>query len=125
MGAWFWVAFLSAAGHLGAAEATSRAIPTNVLFVLIDDMGYGDLSCFGNQQVRTEAIDRLPKEGIRFTQFYVNAPICSPSRVALTTGQYPGRWNITSYLDSRQIDRRRHIADWLPSRAPSLARVLK
>lgn len=125
MGVWLWMALISAAGHLGAAEVPSRPTPTNVLFVLIDDMGYGDLSCFGNREIRTEAIDRLAKEGLRFTQFYVNAPICSPSRVALTTGQYPGRWNITSYLDSRQIDRRRHIADWLSSRAPSLARVLK
>jgi uncharacterized sulfatase len=96
----------------------------NILFVLIDDMGYGDLSCFGGTRVETTEIDRLAREGIRFTQFYVNAPICSPSRVALTTGQYPNRWKITSYLAKREEDRKRGLADWLSLEAPSLARFL-
>lgn len=104
-----------------AAEATNRP---NILFVLIDDMGYGDLSCYGGKRVETTHIDALAREGVRFTQFYVNAPICSPSRVALTTGQYPGRWGITSYLDHREADRRRGQADWLSLEAPSLARFL-
>jgi arylsulfatase A-like enzyme len=104
-----------------SAEPTKRP---NVLFVLIDDMGYGDLSCYGGTRVATPMIDRLAREGIRFTQFYVNAPICSPSRVAFTTGQYPGRWRITSYLDTREIDRKRGLADWLLPEAPSLARFL-
>src|SRR5687767_12468289 len=73
----------------------------NVLLILIDDMGYRDLSCFGGNRVQTPEIDRLAKEGMRFNQFYVASPICSPSRVALTTGQYPNRWRITSYLDNR------------------------
>ena len=76
-------------------------------------MGYNDLSCFGGTRVETTEIDRLAREGIRFTQFYVNAPICSPSRVALTTGQYPNRWKITSYLAKREEDRKRGLADWL------------
>ncbi len=96
----------------------------HILFVLIDDMGYGDLSCYGGTRVETTHIDTLAREGIRFTQFYVNAPICSPSRVALTTGQYPGRWRITSYLDNREADRKRGLADWLSLKAPSLARFL-
>jgi uncharacterized sulfatase len=105
-----------------------RAAPTtrpNILFVLIDDMGYGDLSCYGNTRVKTPAIDRLAGEGVRFTQFYVNAPICSPSRVALLTGQYPNRWRITSFLSTRKEDRDREIADWLDPAAPSLARILQ
>jgi arylsulfatase A-like enzyme len=112
--------------ELGAngAPATEPVRRPNILFVLIDDMGYGDLSCFGGQRVKTPAIDRLASEGIRFTQFYVNAPICSPSRVAFTTGQYPNRWGITSYLDKRQMNRRRGMADWLSPEAPSLARFL-
>src|SRR3954462_9980720 len=60
----------------------------NILFVLIDDMGYADFSCFGSTGVKTPNVDRLAAEGVRFTRFYVNAPICSPSRVAFTTGQY-------------------------------------
>jgi len=96
----------------------------NILFVLIDDMGNNDLSCFGGTRAKTPEIDRLANEGIRFTQFYVGAPICSPSRVALTTGQYPNRWHITSYLDTREIDKRRGVADWLKPTAPSLARFM-
>jgi uncharacterized sulfatase len=103
--------------------STSHAAP-NFLFVLIDDMGYGDLSCYGGKRVQTPNIDRLAAEGIRFTQFYVNAPICSPSRVAFTTGQHPKRWRITSYLDKRQMDHDRGIADWLDPSAPTLARSL-
>src|SRR5690348_5439040 len=96
----------------------------NILFVLIDDMGYRDLSCFGGTRVKTPEIDRLAAEGERLTQFYVSSPICSPSRVAFTTGQYPNRWGITSYLDTRAIDKRRGIKDWLSPSAPSLARML-
>ena len=56
----------------------------NIIVVFIDDMGWSDLSCFAGKQVETEHIDRLAAEGIRFTNFYVNSPICSPSRVALS-----------------------------------------
>src|SRR3954470_6337786 len=105
-----------------AADAPERP---NVLFVLIDDMGYRDLSCFGGTRVRTPQIDRLATEGLRFNQFYVSSPICSPSRTALLTGQYPGRWRITSYLDDHALNQRRGIADWLEPKAPSLARTLR
>ncbi len=104
-----------------AGEAIRRP---NILFILIDDMGYGDLSCYGGTRVETSEIDRLAREGIRFTQFYVNAPVCSPSRVSFTTGQYPNRWKITSYLARREENRKRGLADWLSPKAPSLARSL-
>ena len=56
----------------------------NIILVFIDDMGWGDFSCFGNEAAKTPHIDRLAKEGLRFDQFYVNSPICSPSRVAIS-----------------------------------------
>jgi uncharacterized sulfatase len=105
-------------------QAAPPRQPPNILFILIDDVGYGDLSCYGNKDVQTPAIDGLAREGIRFSQFYVNSPICSPSRVAFTTGQYPNRWRITSYLDQRKADHDRGMADWLDPKAPSLARIL-
>jgi arylsulfatase A-like enzyme len=104
---------------------SAGARPPNVLFVLIDDMGYGDLSCYGEKRVHTDHIDRLAAEGIRFTQFYVNAPICSPSRTALMTGQFPARWKITSYLASRIENDRRGMPQWLDPAAPTLARQLQ
>jgi len=109
-----------------ALTATSvRAARPNILFVLIDDMGYGDLTCYGEHRVHTTQVDRLAHEGIRFTQFYVNAPICSPSRTALTTGQLPARWKITSYLASRAENKQRGMPNWLDPSAPTLARQLK
>ena len=93
--------FLCLVFPLAAAERP------NIVVVLIDDMGWGDLSCFGNQAAKTPNIDRLAAEGIRFRQFYVNSPICSPSRCALTTGQYPQRWKITSFLNNRADTERR------------------
>lgn len=98
--------------------------PPNIIVVFIDDMGYSDFSCFGGK-VNTQHIDRLAAEGIRFTNFYVNSPICSPSRVALTTGQYPHRWCITSYLNNRRDNIKRGMAQWLDPKAPTLARQLQ
>jgi len=97
----------------------------NVILVFIDDMGWGDFSCFGNEAAHTPHIDRLAKEGIRFEQFYVNSPICSPSRVAISTGQYPQRWKITSYLSNRDHNKQRGMAQWLDPKAPMLARSLQ
>lgn len=96
----------------------------NVILVFIDDMGWSDLSNFGNTEASTPNIDKLASQGIAFEQFYVNAPICSPSRVAITTGTYPQRWNITSYLAHRKANENRGMAQWLDTTAPVLARDL-
>lgn len=96
----------------------------NILFILIDDMGYADLGCYGNDEVHTPAIDQLASEGIRFTQYYASSPICSPSRVAALTGQYPYRWGITSYIDSRAKNKARGMRDFLDLQALSVARIL-
>jgi arylsulfatase A-like enzyme len=114
----------NAAQRDNIAQQVNTAQRPNIVLVFIDDMAWGDLSCFGGEGPETENIDRLASEGIRFEQFYVNAPICSPSRCAITTGQYPQRWRINSYLDNRQQNRRRGIANWLDPEAPTLARAL-
>ena len=107
-----------------ASPNSSGQTKHNILLVFVDDMGWGDFSCFGNREVTTQSIDRLAAEGIRFEQFYVNSPICSPSRVAISTGQYPTRWRITSYLNNRKSNNDRGIAQWLDLKAPMLARML-
>src|SRR5687767_10602599 len=107
-----------------AAQPAHQQKP-NILFVLVDDMGYRDLSCFGGKRIKTPAIDRLAAEGIAFDRFYVSSPICSPSRVAVMTGQYPNRWRITSFLSSREDDRNRGMAHWLSLEAPFLAKHLR
>ena len=103
----------------------AQAAQPNIVLVFIDDMGWGDFSCFGNEAAKTPHIDRLAKEGVRFEQFYVNSPICSPSRTAISTGQYPQRWGITSFLAHREMNTRRGMAQWLDPKAPMLARSLK
>ncbi len=110
---------------LAAGTALIAADKPNIILVFIDDMGWADFSCFGNPDANTPNVDRMAAEGIAFEQFYVNSPICSPSRVAISTGQYPQRWNITSYLANRKINRERGVANWLDPKAPMLARSLK
>ncbi len=95
------------------------------ILVLIDDMGYADLSCYGNADLATPNIDSLAARGIRFEQFYAAAPICSPSRVGITTGQYPARHLIHSYLNSRQRNRERGMRDFLDPAAPAIARAFQ
>jgi uncharacterized sulfatase len=110
-------------GFIADVSANETQCP-NIVLILIDDMGWSDLSCFGNDTVKTINIDRLAQEGISFTQFYVCSPLCSPSRCGLTTGQYPQRWRITSYLDNRKRNTERGVAQWLDPSAPVLARFL-
>jgi arylsulfatase A-like enzyme len=85
-------ALLAPAVALCAAEKTAR--PPNVVFILADDLGYGDVGAYGQKQIRTPNIDRLAAEGIRFTDAYAGAPVCAPSRCALMTGRHTGHARI-------------------------------
>ena len=98
--------------------------PPNIVLILADDLGYGDLGCYGGE-IPTPNIDRLAATGIRFTQAYVAAPICSPSRVGITTGQFPARHLIFSYLNNRQSQRTLGMSDYLDPQVPTIARALK
>ncbi|MEI6235684.1 MAG: sulfatase-like hydrolase/transferase [Planctomycetota bacterium] len=113
----------SAAQTLTAADDAKPAKP-NILFILTDDMGWGDLGCYGNTELATLNIDRLAKEGTRFTQFYVASPICSPSRTAFLTGCFPARWKINDYLHNRAGNQAHECVNWLDPKAPTLARTL-
>jgi arylsulfatase A len=72
-----------------ALAKTNR--PPNLIFILTDDLGYADLSCYGAAKIKTPNIDRLAAEGVKFTDFYAAAPVCTPTRAALLTGCYPKR----------------------------------
>jgi len=63
--------------------------PPNILCILVDDLGYGDLSCMGATDLRSPNIDKLAEEGMTFSAFYANSTVCSPSRASLLTGRYP------------------------------------
>jgi len=70
----------------------------NIIFILADDLGWAELGCYGNKFNETPNLDKLAREGMRFTEAYAAAPVCSPYRAALMTGQYPARVGITDYL---------------------------
>src|SRR5437588_169791 len=89
--------FITAAGALASASAFGAAKSPNVVLIFADDMGYGDLGCYGSK-IRTPNLDRMAKEGMRFTDFYSANPVCSPSRAALLTGRYPTRCGIPTVL---------------------------
>jgi hypothetical protein len=73
----------------------------NVLVVLMDDLGWRDLGCYGGRFIDTPAADRLAREGMRFTDAYAAAPVCSPTRASLLTGQYPGRIGMYEVIQLR------------------------
>ncbi|HUG94297.1 MAG TPA: sulfatase-like hydrolase/transferase, partial [Planctomycetaceae bacterium] len=72
----------------------SAADRPNIIFILADDLGWGDLGCYGHPHLRTPNLDRLARQGTRFTGFYVNGSVCSPTRAAFMTGHFPARHSI-------------------------------
>jgi arylsulfatase A-like enzyme len=85
------------AGSLSAAAATAP----NFLFILVDDLGWKDLGCYGSTFYETPNIDRLASQGVRFTDAYAASPVCSPTRASIMTGKYPARLGITDYIDDQ------------------------
>lgn len=79
--------------------------PPNLVFILADDLGYGDLGCYGAPDARTPRLDRLAAEGIRFTDAYANAPVCSPTRIAFLTGRYQQRYGMDNALYYQEFGR--------------------
>lgn len=114
----FLILFLLSVAALPAAG------PPNIIIVLADDFGWGDIGSQGSE-VPTPELDRMAREGTRFTKFYVASPICSPSRAALITGRFPGHARITSYLQTRKGNAACGQADFLDPKLPSLPRLLK
>src|SRR6187431_1793647 len=86
-------------GMLNAAEPTTeKPRRPNIILVMADDLGYGDLGCYGAKDIRTPNLDRMAREGVRFTDFHVAQAVCSASRTALLTGCYPNRLGIHGAL---------------------------
>ena len=86
---WFCFVVLVLAGSLVAA-----AQQPNIIYIMTDDLGYADLSCYGRKDYQTPHLDRLAAQGMKFTQAYAAAPVCTPTRTAFMTGRYPARTSI-------------------------------
>ena len=114
-------------------QARSRTGKPNIVFILADDLGYGDLGCYGRQDIKTPVIDRIAAEGVRFTQYYANGPECTPTRTAFLTGRYQhrvgglecaiGTGNVGRYDDAIRLRKTHDLG--LPVEETSIARMLK
>ena len=120
--------------YLQSLEELDIADKPNILIILCDDLGYGDIGSYGATTIKTPNIDQLAKEGVLFTQFYSSAPVCSPSRAGLLTGRYPNRClTPTVFYPKRSIwNTIMSVLDWfqygvkgLPQDEITLAEVLK
>lgn len=89
-----------------AVAAEDAKTPLNVVFILADDLGWGELGCYGQEKIPTPNIDRLASEGMRFTQHYSGAPVCAPSRCVLLTGKHLGHAEIRGNQQARKTDPR-------------------
>ena len=100
LGRWTWMLSVLCVGFAAArgAEGTDRP---NVVFILADDLGWGELGCYGQQRLRTPNIDRLATEGMRFTRHYSGAPVCAPSRCVLMTGRHLGKAEIRGNIQAK------------------------
>ncbi len=104
--------------------------PPNIVFIMADDLGINDLSCYGRKDQPTPNLDRLAKQGMRFTSAYSAASICSPTRAAIMTGQSPARLHLTTFLPGRgdapsQLLLHPNINQQLPANARTIAEMLR
>lgn len=113
-------AALASIGYVQAAERKVTSKP-NILMILVDDLGYGDLSSYGARDLKTPHIDRLVAAGMRFDNFYANCPVCSPTRASLLSGRYPDMVGVPGVI-------RTHITNnwgYLAPHAKLLPKLLK
>lgn len=112
-----------------SAAAPAAPAPTNVVLILADDLGWTDLHCFGSDLYDTPQVDRLAREGMKFTQAYSACTVCSPTRAALLTGKYPGRLHITDWIPGQMPENPKLIVpDWtkyLPLEETTIADVMR
>ena len=97
----------------------------NILFVFADELGFGDLGAYGNEQVETPHLDRLAREGGLFRQFHVASGVCSPSRAAAMTGLYPARLGVHGHFAKREQNESRGMPNHLDPAAPMVSRFLQ
>lgn len=106
----------------GTGLSADRTLPSkpNIIYILVDDMGYGDLGCYGQRQIQTPRLDRMAAEGMRYTQYYAGCTVCAPSRCVLMTGLHTGHALIRG---NREI---KPMGQWpLPPETVTVAEVLK
>jgi len=108
-----------------AAKPAAKVRKPNFVFVFADDLGWGDLGCYGNRQLKTPNLDELAKNGTLFTQFYVNGSVCSPSRAAIMTSHFPARHAIHGHFSGERQNKARAMPNWLDPKVQTVTKLLK
>jgi arylsulfatase A-like enzyme len=130
----FLTTFGAAAVHLGGltlpscafgSRYTTTSIKPNFVFIFADDLGWGDLGCYGNHQIKTPNLDELAKKGTLFTQFYVNGSVCSPSRTSIMTSHFPARHSVHGHFATHKQNKARGMPNWLDPKAYTVTGLLK
>ena len=98
---WFFLAAFLSFPFVAISQEPEKKPRPNVVLIVIDDLGWADLGCYGSTFHKTPQLDKLAKEGVRFTDAYAACPVCSPTRAAIMTGKYPARLNLTDWLPGR------------------------
>lgn len=116
-------------------DVRGAASPPNIVFILVDDMGYADLGCMGSKDIRTPNVDRIAAEGVKLTNFYANAPVCTPTRCAFITGRWQQRVGFEWAMGYTAEQQRKVNGEWvkdtdihgpgLPTTQPSIAKFMK
>src|SRR5438874_1270781 len=96
--AYLWSCIAIVLAGVGSPAAAQERRKPNMVVILADDLGWADLGCYGNRFNESPHIDRLAKQGVRFSDFYAAAPVCSPTRASILTGQYPARLGMTAHI---------------------------
>jgi N-acetylgalactosamine-6-sulfatase len=112
-------------GFLGPLAPSAGAQGPNILFILADDLGWGDPSCYGNTRFRTPALDRLAREGTLFTQYYQGGSVCSPSRCTLMTGRWPAEFRIHGHYATPAQNAQRGMSQFLDPGVATLPKLLR
>ena len=119
-----------ALGACGSGDVAE--VPPNIVVIFIDDLGYAEPGCYGQQWIKTPNIDRLAAEGIRFTQHYSGNAVCAPSRCCLMTGKHPGHAYIRSNGDPQHLEHLKKKYGWefpgqnpIPDSEVTIAEMLK
>ena len=117
--------FLSLSGTSHAAPENRNSKQPNIIFVFVDDMGFGDLGCYGNKRIKTPYLDKMAREGVLFTNFSVSSPVCSPSRVGVMTGHYPARHRFHGHLAAIASNQLRSMPNYLDPNVNTMTKILK
>ncbi|MCP4263018.1 MAG: sulfatase-like hydrolase/transferase [Planctomycetes bacterium] len=108
-----------------ATSSTVQRKRPNFIFIFADDLGWGDLGCYGNNQIKTPNLDRLAKNGTLFTQFYVNGSVCSPSRTSIMTSHFPATHRVHGHFATHKQNNARGMPNWLDPKAYTVTGLLK